>query len=516
MKKDRNQMTERILDLTLEIIYLLTGEDCFVVNKSGERVAHSRGPHVSDCFSRTQSPSTVPPPHSLIHESNNDDKILELTNQIIHLLTGEEWEYFEGDSDLYKDIMMENHQPLISLDGSVDRTYHEGFHSPISSVDCFNGDKSENKRCLKTNKPRKKLKKLSKRPEDESAPEGVNFVDTNIFPFPEPPQTEYTSVHVKEELSSYDEEHLTCTAMFSPTEHTQAEYKSTQKKEDHVSCEEGSFPEIFTATEKTQPDYISTFIKEEPTSWENGTLPYSDIFTPTEHTQTDYTSIRIKEEPTSWEDSNAIYTSIYATTEHTQTEYPSTHIKEESASCNEGHFANTDIFTSLEHTQPGHSSTPMTDSSSSSQGNISKSTINDTLVLSKSSEYDKNIPYKSAYEPLPKAQTTDQVFHCSVCQECFTSNTDLVKHQNVHKAKKISCNVCGKFFTRISHLVVHQRIHTGEKPFSCSDCGKCFCQISHLVIHQRIHTGEKPFSCFKCGKCFTQSSHLVKHQRIHT
>ncbi|XP_071996029.1 oocyte zinc finger protein XlCOF29-like [Engystomops pustulosus] len=80
MDKDRNETTRRILDLTLEIIYLLTGEEYTVVKKSsGECVT----PRVSGGW--TQSPITQPPPHSLIHEQ----KILELTSRITELLSGE-------------------------------------------------------------------------------------------------------------------------------------------------------------------------------------------------------------------------------------------------------------------------------------------------------------------------------------------------------------------------------------------------------------------------------------------
>ncbi|XP_044146379.1 oocyte zinc finger protein XlCOF8.4-like isoform X4 [Bufo gargarizans] len=122
--KDRDHMAARILDLTLEIISLITGEDYTVVKKSsGEFVA----PRVSGGWSRTQSPITEPPPHFLIHEQ----KILELTTRITELLSGEvpircqdvavyfsmeEWEYLEGQKDLYMDVMMENNQSLTSPD----------------------------------------------------------------------------------------------------------------------------------------------------------------------------------------------------------------------------------------------------------------------------------------------------------------------------------------------------------------------------------------------------------------
>ncbi|XP_071995434.1 oocyte zinc finger protein XlCOF8.4-like [Engystomops pustulosus] len=156
-EKDRDQMAARILELTLEMISLITGEDYTVVKKSsGECVT----PRVSGGW--TQSPITEPPPHSLIHEQ----KILELTSRITELLSGEvpircqdvtvyfsmeEWEYIEGHKDQYKDIMMEDHQPLTSPDGSSQRNPPERCPSPGDSRDitqeperCPSPDDSQN------------------------------------------------------------------------------------------------------------------------------------------------------------------------------------------------------------------------------------------------------------------------------------------------------------------------------------------------------------------------------------
>ncbi|XP_040286660.1 uncharacterized protein LOC120999704 isoform X2 [Bufo bufo] len=48
----------------------------------------------------------------------------------------EEWEYLEEHKDLYKDVMMENHQPLTSPDGSTKRNPPERCPSPQYSQDC--------------------------------------------------------------------------------------------------------------------------------------------------------------------------------------------------------------------------------------------------------------------------------------------------------------------------------------------------------------------------------------------
>ncbi|KAM5141434.1 oocyte zinc finger protein XlCOF29-like [Mantella aurantiaca] len=83
MEKRQSHMTERILDLTLEIIYLLTGEEYKVVKKiSGEPLSPSR------CLHRT-SPITEPPPHCLTPEVTRTKKVLEVTKKMIGVLTGE-------------------------------------------------------------------------------------------------------------------------------------------------------------------------------------------------------------------------------------------------------------------------------------------------------------------------------------------------------------------------------------------------------------------------------------------
>ncbi|XP_073467518.1 uncharacterized protein [Aquarana catesbeiana] len=109
MEEDWSHMTEKILNLTLEIIYLLTGER-FPLVKSGDHMT-----------------ITVPPCDSLKPERHNMQKILEVTKKMMELLTGEvpircqdvtvyfsmeEWEYLEGHKDLYKDVVMDNQQNL--------------------------------------------------------------------------------------------------------------------------------------------------------------------------------------------------------------------------------------------------------------------------------------------------------------------------------------------------------------------------------------------------------------------
>ncbi|XP_073436283.1 oocyte zinc finger protein XlCOF8.4-like [Dendrobates tinctorius] len=152
MDMDRDKMAERILHLTLEILFRLTGEDYKVVKKTSNK---RRQDPLSEGWGRPLSPITGPPPHTLKHEDINGQKILELTYKMIELLTGEvpircqdvaiyfsmeEWEYLEGHKDLYKDVMMEVPQSLTSPDLPSKMTTPERCPRPLLPQDCNQED----------------------------------------------------------------------------------------------------------------------------------------------------------------------------------------------------------------------------------------------------------------------------------------------------------------------------------------------------------------------------------------
>ncbi|XP_073467874.1 uncharacterized protein [Aquarana catesbeiana] len=120
---------ETILNLILEILSLLTGENCTVITKKSTNNETRRSHNMITRSSRIQNTITIPPPPSPIPTRHNTEKILEVTKKMMELLTGEvpircqdvtvyfsmeEWEYLEGHKDLYKDVMMDNQPPLTS------------------------------------------------------------------------------------------------------------------------------------------------------------------------------------------------------------------------------------------------------------------------------------------------------------------------------------------------------------------------------------------------------------------
>ncbi|XP_063290572.1 oocyte zinc finger protein XlCOF7.1-like [Pelobates fuscus] len=520
---DKHIVNERVLHFALDIICLLTGEDYIVVKKSSDHT----------CL------SPVPLPHSLIHERNNEQKILELTSQIIHLLTGEvsircedstvyfsmeEWEYLEGHKDLYKDTIMENHQAFSSK-GLFKIT--QNFISKEEEFENYPGDNLSNS---KLNNCFQNATKAVDSCEEE------NVANTSI-------ETDNLA-HIKGESASREDRNET--DINTPTAQTETEYPPTHIKEEPDLCEPRNLTGVHTPTEHTTVECPSIHIKDESVLCEEGNLTDTAIHTVTEKTRTVCPFTHRKEALASHEQANL--TSIYMSMKHTHRKCVFTDNEEPSSNHCEKCFAfksllvghqkcntNQILYSNTDHgemynpqpdlagQQVSHIEEKRFSCSDCEKGFITKS----KLILHKRThsgekphlclECGKGFITKSYLAIHKRTHSGEKPYSCSECGKCFSHNSSLVKHQRSHSGKKpYSCFECGKCFSQQSDLVIHQRTHTGEKPFSCSDCGKCFSLHSSLVKHLRTHTGEKPYSCSECGKCFSCNSHLVRHQRTHT
>ncbi|XP_077112281.1 uncharacterized protein LOC143767683 [Ranitomeya variabilis] len=466
MDMDRDKMVEKILHLTLEILFRLTGEDYTVVKKtSSERCQDP----VSEECGRSLSPITGPPPHPLIHEDINDQKILELTYKMIELLTGEvpircqnvavyfsmeEWEYLEGHKDLYKDVMMEAPQPLTSPDLSSKKTTPERCPRPLLPQDCKREDPNV--------------------PQDHQG-EDLTHINT-------------TETYVrgdewcKEEIPTYD--YPDDCSKRSEEQLTSSIFK----------LDDFEIPLDTMEVNAIAPDITSSLHGKDLSSSPLKQVLFSDSLVTTKENQSHKISIKDRNTPKSKKPFSCSEYGNSFPIEKSFLKHPKIQAVEKGFSCSKCGkcFKYKSHLVSHQRTHTGEKPFSCLEC-----GKCFKEKCN--LVIHQ------------------RAHTGEKPFSCSECGKCFIQKSDLVKHQRTHTGEKpFSCSECGKCFTQKSDLVKHQRTHTGEKPFSCSECEKCFKQKCKLVVHQRTHTGEKPFSCSECGKCFNVKSDLVKHQRTHT
>ncbi|XP_063806162.1 zinc finger protein 316-like [Pseudophryne corroboree] len=384
----------------------------------------------------------VPPPHSLIHERHSDQKIQELTNKIIPLLTGEEEEYIEEHRGLYKDVMMENHRPLTSLDGPSNRDTPERCPRPLYSQDCT----EENHRT----------------PQEDQV-ERLSDIKTEDI-------EEEEVTDIKEEDIEGEEETYVTDIKAEDTEGKEETYVTDIKAEDIEGEEETYVTDIKAEDIEGEEETYVTDIKAEDIEGEEETyvtvIKAEDI----EGEEETYVTV-IKAEDTEGEEETYV-TDIKA---EDIEEEEQTYLKGDQQ-CKEEEIP-TDISTADGHTSRNISEGHLmlspdcdikdNDSRQDSPGDNPITPIIHPALSADPPDPGKCSPDHSDIGASVTALTVDTVFPCSIDAKCFTQNTKRINPQT------------GK---------------ASERPLICSECGKCFTYKSHLVIHQRSHTGERPLT----------------------
>ncbi|KAM4034754.1 uncharacterized protein ACNLHF_021442 [Anomaloglossus baeobatrachus] len=494
MNMDKDKMVERILHLTLEILFRLTGEDYTVVKKTSSDRCQDP---VSEGWGRPLSPITGPPPHPAIHEDINDQKILELTYKMIELLTGEvpircqdvtvyfsreEWEYLEGHTDLYKDVMMEVPQPLTSPVLYSKRTTPERCPRPLLPQDCKQEDPDV--------------------PQDHQGEDltHINTTETYVR----------GDERCKEEIPTYG----------YPDD-------CTRRSEGQLTSSIFTSDDLEIILDTIEVNVITPDIPSSLHSKCQSSDPLKQVLS-SDSLETTKKSKRLKsgiKKKTALKAKTTTSYSEYAYSSHLETslvKYQKLNTEENRFSCSKcGRYFNSKrdlVRHERIHTgEKPHSCSECGKCFNQKSILVSHQRIHTGEKPYSCSECGKYFNRKSTLINHQRIHTGEKPYSCSECGKYFNRKSTLISHQRIHTGEKLySCSECGKCFNQKSTLVSHQRIHTGEKPYSCSECGKYFNRKSTLISHQRIHTGEKLYSCSECGKCFTQKNSLVEHQRIHT
>ncbi|XP_068111977.1 oocyte zinc finger protein XlCOF22-like isoform X2 [Hyperolius riggenbachi] len=467
MEEDRDHLTDKILNLTLEIIYQLTGENYIAFKLSDGLVASK--------LWKTQSPVKKPSSHSI---RTNNKKIQEVTSEMIELLTGEvpircedvtvrfsmvEEEPLEGLEELNEDMMAK--QLPIPSPGTTNITNppetsasaRSAWEPPLThhNIPYHHQAKNITDVHIEVKEEAEEMYLRADEPcEDIPAEISTDTGCTRLTQIINKVEEEERCVNIKEEQlhpeisadGQYNQGNLEKNPIISLHGEIEDELISSSSERNCM------FPNLHPAPLNVDP-------LSDPSTHAGDTVQWDECFAP----RADIDS------------------------------HQRDHIGEKLYSCSEcgKYFSRKQCLITHQRLHTGEKPYAC-------------------------SECGKCFYQKSNLLSHQRTHTGEKPYSCSDCGKCFSHKLQLVNHQRIHTGERpYKCTECRKCFSRREHLVTHQKTHTGEKPYSCPECRRCFASRSSLITHQKTHTGEKPFPCSECGKCFANRWRLATHQSTH-
>ncbi|KAM5141657.1 uncharacterized protein ACMZJ9_015371 [Mantella aurantiaca] len=575
-RDEKSHMTERMLNLTLEIIYLLTGEKFAAVKMTCiEGLLQGMYPPVAEGWDRSQTSIAVTSAHSSILDRNHMQKIGEITNKLIDLLTGEVPIRRQDVTDCisrkdhnlegHKDVMMEKRPPLTSPDGSSNRNPPERCPRPLYSRDStpegltiphhHQVDGNPKERCPRplysrdsTQEPHEipqedQVDGSSNRKPPERCPRPLYSRDSTLEDLTIPHNDQgLDQIDIKVEIKEEEEEMFVVEDhLFKVEDLSEIGLDGINVKRSSIGC-----PVLPSASDTDEDNSQESFKIHPAYRCADGS--------PNPRKPEEFSPCN------SHSPAQNIHQGLHSVAGSPDSSYP------EELYTNRSHAVSSNTHPRLDEgdglsdlSNPEGSVLGKPDSRSqiSEVSNITPDPLipyrpPDPSKAEETSSCDKtqatsphvipglHIGYRPPGASNPEespfiAMTQQAETHEDAFYPCYSSLVKMVEHQRTHGGdqpsqepasgdhqrrhlgkKVFPCVECEKFFAHSADLDKHRLRHSREKPFSCSECGKSYTQKSHLVNHQRLHTGENILPCAECGRCFTLKSQFIKHMRTHT
>ncbi|XP_073404653.1 uncharacterized protein [Dendrobates tinctorius] len=511
MSKDKIEVTGKILNLTLEIIFLLTGEDFVLRKRQNDQSTDDCQLCLSEVSTKDRIPSEERPCPSPAHEEtpepgetphSSGEEIPVRCEDVAVFFSMEEWKYLEGHKDRYKDVVSGDNPPPGSA-GCDEVSAAETAADEDKELNTFQVDAAASADAPLTGghiptKPPESIK--SPLIIEKDLEEDIRMV------------TQEYQAHPVKEISP-----PRCKEEDAPVQISSGDHGSVNSPESSGSpiCIEDDAEMILEEYQAEAGDIaLPDWCKEEPDpSKSRSGLPTTWKVQP----ESPHLLIPIHLK------NGVIPTELKGITSRKMLM-----VKPKTA-LNEAPPLRSTNLPNLIRNTPHHVDASSSNLMTYGGGAVNVSPTMEILTAKKCLQCGRS--FRSEIDLISHQRMHEKIYHCALCQQTFMDKSALVVHEwtyHIHEPKvgeplprqapkeerPFSCLECGKSFMKKSSLVKHQRIHTGA--FACPDCGKCLSDKTGLIIHRRTHTGEKPFSCSECGRRFTQMCHLITHQSVHT